>query len=238
MSETSDRNSQKTIRVGIPLFDAADLLDVTIPMEVLALSTDPRVELHLVAETLEPVTLKPRLQVSPTDSYESCPQLDVLVVPGGEGLTPKLSDRRLIRFLQTQGRDARWITAICAGSLLLGAAGLLDGHVATTHWASLPALELFPQVQVASGHPRYVISRDRMTTGGVTSGLDMSVALLALLAGEQPARNAELLLEYAPEPPYGVGHPDRADPVTRTQTGRWLRPLVEERIQAIRELLP
>lgn len=229
----------RSARIGIPLFDGADLLDVTAPMEVLELLL-PKPEIVLPSADGGSVTLAPKLTVRATHSFASCPEVDVLMVPGGPGLDARLKDRDLLEFLRRRADEARWVTAVCAGSLLLAAAGLLDGHEATTHWASLPLLELFPEVTVVGkerGYPRYVRDGNRLTTGGVTSALDMSVFLAAELGGEQQAKNAELFLEYAPEPPFGVGNPNLADATTRARTGERLEPLIRRREEVIREIL-
>ncbi len=225
--------------IGFPLFPDADLLDVMVPLELLGFLERPEVQIQLIGRSLsEPVTLAPgKVKVMPDTTFQSCPQLDVLIVPGGGGVLAAMKDESYLDFIRRQAAGARYVTAVCAGSLPLAAAGLLNGHMATTHWASLSALGLFPQVTVAPGYPRYVLSGNRITTGGVSSGIDMALALCALLGGEEQAKQVQLLIQYAPQPPYQAGDPTTADPVTWGQVCKRLDPLRESRIAFIRALL-
>src|SRR3954468_11121872 len=152
-------SQDNAILVGFPLFEEADLLDVTVPLELLAFLERPAVRIQLIGRSLtEPVTLAPgKVRVMPDTTSQSCPQLDVLRVPGGSAVLAAMKDRNSLDFIRYQAAKARYVAAVCAGSLPLAAAGLLNGYTATTHWASLSALHLFPQVNVALGYPRYVL---------------------------------------------------------------------------------
>ncbi|HEX3554073.1 MAG TPA: DJ-1/PfpI family protein [Thermoanaerobaculia bacterium] len=232
-------SQDNAIAVGFPLFEEADLLDVTIPLELLAFLERPAVRVQLIGRSLaEPVTLMPgKIRMMPDTTFQSCPQLDVLMVPGGSGVLAAMKDKSYLDFIRHQAAKARYVAAVCAGSLPLAAAGLLNGYTATTHWASLSALHLFPQVNVAPGYPRYVLSGNRITTGGVSSGIDMALALCALLGGEEQAKQVQLLIQYAPQPPYQAGDPTTADAVTWGQACKRLEPLRESRVDFIRTLL-
>src|ERR1700724_3607085 len=225
--------------IGFPLFHDADLLDVMAPLEALGFLQRPRARMTLVGpEAGKPVTLNPgETRVLPDAGFEDCSDLDVMIVPGGMGLVKALGDQRYVTFLRKHEREARYVVGVCAGALGLACVGLLNGHVATTHWAFLGVLGLFPEITVAPGYPRYVISGNRMTTGGVTSGLDMAIALCALLGGDDEARQVELLLQYAPRPPSGAGDPSVADPTTWAHASLRLETLRTDRAAFVRKLL-
>ncbi|NQY97790.1 MAG: DJ-1/PfpI family protein [Henriciella sp.] len=137
---------------------------------------------------------------------------DVILVPGGGTPTiDTLEDEATIEFLAKQGESAKWIVAVCTGSLLLGKAGLLKGYKAASHWSVIDTLEAFGATPV---HERVVIDRNRCTGGGVTAGVDIGLTIAGELAGEDIAKLIELVLEYNPAPPFGTGHPSIADPTT------------------------
>ncbi len=195
-----------TIRIGMLLFPNLTQLDLTGPYEVLA--RVPGVEQHLVWKDLAPVRAGTGLAILPTTTLAAAPQFDVLFVPGGRGCVPLMRDAEVLSFLRQQARDARYVTAVCTGSLLLGAAGLLEGYEATTHWAFH---ELLAQCGARPVHKRVVVDRNRLTGGGVTAGIDFGLRLAAELANEQTARAIELGLEYNPEAPFQCGSPELAD---------------------------
>lgn len=141
--------------------------------------------------------------------FETCPaDLDILFVPGGlKGTLPAMSDPAVIGFLADRGVRAKFVTSVCTGSLLLGAAGLLDGYRAASYWMVRDLLPLFGATPV---HERVVVDRNRITGGGVTAGLDFGLTLAALLRGEDHAKMLQLLVEYDPHPPFDAGAPERA----------------------------
>lgn len=194
------------IRIGMLLFPKLTQLDLTGPYEVLA--RVPGAELHLLWKNTEPVQAGTGLSIVPTRTLADAPQLDVLFVPGGRGCVPLMHDQPVLGFLREQAPGARYVTAVCTGSLLLGAAGLLQGYAATTHWAFH---DLLAQCGARPVRKRVVVDRNRITGGGVTAGIDFGLRLAAELATEQVARAIELGLEYDPEAPFRCGSPDLAD---------------------------
>ncbi|OUL20809.1 thiamine biosynthesis protein ThiJ [Nostoc sp. 106C] len=201
----NSRENHPSISIGIVLFPNVTQLDFTGPYEVF--TKLPNTHLHLLAETLEPIRSDRGLTFLPDTTFAQSPPLDVLFVPGGPGIDAKLEDREFLDFLKTQGEKARYVTSVCTGSLLLAAAGLLQGYRATTHWLSLDLLELFGVKVVEQ---RVVIDRDRITGGGVTSGIDFGLVIAAELFGEAIAQSIQLGIEYNPQPPFNSGSPHTA----------------------------
>lgn len=211
-----------TIQIGILIFPRVQQLDLTGPYEVLA--SLPGTAMHLVARSLEPVRSATGLMLTPTTTFQDCPRLDVVCVPGGAGINPLLRDAETLDFLRHQAADARYITSVCTGALVLGAAGLLQGRRAATHWNAMDMLPVFGAIPV---HQRVVRDGNVITGGGVTAGIDFALTLVAELAGQAAAEAVQLNLEYAPAPPFNAGLPDTAptDVVTA----------VKARIQASRQ---
>ena len=195
------------IRIAMLLFPDLTHLDLTAPFE--GLTRLPGAEVSLVWKSLDAVTSGTGLRLSPTATLVDAPQADVLFVPGGSGLVPLLGDPAVLEFVRRQAASARYVTAVCTGSLLLGAAGLLEGYRATTHWAFHEFLARCGAIPVRE---RVVLDRNRITGGGVTAGIDFALRLNAELIGEQQARAIQLGLEYDPEPPSDSGSHERATP--------------------------
>jgi cyclohexyl-isocyanide hydratase len=192
------------------LFPRLTQLDLTGPLEVFHRIPDTQV--HVLWKDTSPVHADgAQIGILPTATLSASPRLDVLFVPGGFGHVPLLTDDEVLSFLADQGKSARYVTSVCTGALLLGAAGLLEGYEATTHWAYMELLDAFGARPVRR---RVVIDRNRITGGGVTAGLDFALRVVAELAGEPTAKAIQLRLEYDPEPPFRSGHPDVADPET------------------------
>lgn len=164
---------------------------------------------HLVAKTKEPIKSDAGLVFVPSATFDTCPQdLDIICVPGGTtGTLSAMQDEATLRFVKDRGQRAKWVTSVCTGSLLLGAAGLLEGYKATSHWVMKNSLTIFGAVPTAG---RVVTDRNRITGGGVTAGIDFGLAIVDRLRGRQYAEAVQLLAEYAPEPPFDAGTPDRA----------------------------
>jgi cyclohexyl-isocyanide hydratase len=203
--------------VGMILFPRLTQLDLTGPYEVFARLPDTRV--LLTAHRREPVVSEYGLAIIPDTVFEEAPPFDVLFVPGGKGINTALEDDVFLAFLRRQGEQAKYVTAVCTGALLLGAAGLLRGYRATTHWLSLELLPLLGAVPIAE---RVVVDRNRITGAGVTAGIDFALTVAAALHGEEVARRIQLMLEYDPLPPFSSGSPRLADPATvaAVKTGR------------------
>ena len=199
------------ISVGMVLFDGLAQLDLTGPYEVLARMPDTRV--HLVAASREPVRSEWGLAIVPDATFDDAPPIDVLCVPGGWGVNARLTDDALLAFLRARGERARYVTSVCSGALLLGAAGLLRGYRATTHWLSL---DLLPLLGAEAVDARVVHDRNRITGAGVTAGVDFALMLAAELFGEPVAQRIQLAIEYDPAPPFTSGSPRTAPPEVRT----------------------
>ncbi|MBI5132183.1 MAG: DJ-1/PfpI family protein [Rhodopseudomonas palustris] len=172
---------------------------------------------HIVAKTRDPVKSDAGLVFVPSATFADCPaDLDIICVPGGtQGTLAAMQDEATIRFLKDRGSRARFVTSVCTGSLVLGAAGLLDGYRATSHWAAKPVLPVFGAVPTEG---RVVRDRNRITGGGVTAGIDFGLSLVGQLRDRQYAEVAQLIAEYAPEPPFDAGTPARAPADVRALT--------------------
>ncbi len=194
-------------RIGFLLFPDLTQLDMTGPYEVFAKVPESRV--HLVWKTLDPVTAAGGMRIMPDTTLADCPQLDLVCVPGGAGMNALLNDPEVLDFLRRQAPGARYLTSVCTGSLVLGAAGLLRGRRATTHWMSLPMLAAFGCEPVAE---RVVTDGKIITGGGVTAGIDFALTVAADLLGAEAAQRIQLGIEYNPAPPFDAGSPDRAAP--------------------------
>jgi len=192
--------SSTPLQVGLVMFPDLTQLDLTGPYEIFARM--PRTQVHLVAATVAPVRSERGLTIAPDATFESAPQLDILCVPGGVGVNAMMEDGAFLQFLQNQARHARYVTSVCTGALLLGAAGLLRGYRATTHWLSLDLLPLFGAQPVDE---RVVIDRNRVTGGGVTAGIDFGLVLASELFGRPVAEEIQLMIEYDPAPPFTGG---------------------------------
>src|SRR5476649_329119 len=172
-----------TLQIGFVLFPGIQQLDLTGPYDVLG--SLPDVQLHLVWKDLAPVTSSTGMVFTPTMTYADCPPLDVICVPGGAGVGALMEDPHTLEFLKAQAQTARYVTSVCTGSLVLGAAGLLRGRRATCHWAAIDHLTLLGAIPVRE---RVVVDGNIVTGAGVASGIDFALALAAILDGEQVAR--------------------------------------------------
>lgn len=193
----------KTLEIGMLLFPRITQLDLTGPFEVLSRLSACRV--HLIWKSLDPVTSDSGLGMLPTTTFAACPQLDVVLVPGGPGQIPLMEDQEVLEFLRIQSVGAQYMTSVCTGSLVLGAAGLLRGYRAACHWMSRDLLSEFGAEPVAD---RIVCDRDRITGGGVTAGIDFALILAARLRSEAEAQAIALQLEYRPAPPFAIDAPE------------------------------
>jgi cyclohexyl-isocyanide hydratase len=194
------------VTIGMILFEGMTQLDLTGPLEVFSRLSDTKI--HLVSKTKDPVRSDRGLTIIPDTTFNDCPEeLTVIFVPGGPGVSRVLADDEYIDFIRSRGKAA-FITSVCTGSIILAACGLLDGFKATTHWLSLDLLRRF---NVETQNSRVVIDRNRITGGGVTSGIDFALTIASILFDDQVAKELQLLIEYNPQPPFLSGHPDVAD---------------------------
>ncbi len=194
------------VTIGMILFEGMTQLDLTGPLEIF--SRFPDTKIHLVSKTRDPVRSDRGLTIIPDTTFNDCPQeLTVIFVPGGPGVSRVLGDEEYIDFIRSRGK-ATFITSVCTGSIILAACGLLNGFKATTHWLSLDLLKRF---NVETQNSRVVIDRNRVTGGGVTSGIDFALTIASILFDEKVAKELQLLIEYNPQPPFLSGHPDVAD---------------------------
>jgi cyclohexyl-isocyanide hydratase len=211
-------------RVAMLLFPRLTQLDLTGPYEVFA--SVPGVEIQLMWKNLDPIVSESGLKILPTHTLADAAQADLLCVPGGPGQIDLMTDDEVLSFLQRAAAQAKYVTSVCTGSLLLGAAGLLKGYRATTYWASLEDLSMLGATTVRE---RVVIDRNRITGGGVTAGIDFALTVVAQVWGPTMARIVQLGLEYNPAPPFNAGSPEKipADELQRLQ--KLMQPGVERR---------
>jgi cyclohexyl-isocyanide hydratase len=188
------------------LFPNVTQLDFTGPLQVL--SRLPDAQIHIAATTMTPVPTDATLTLNPTTTFADCPPADVLCAPGGFGVDDAILDRALMDFVRRESARARYVTSVCTGAFILGAAGILKGKRATTHWAYHEALKDVGAIPVKA---RVVRDGNIMTGGGVTAGLDFAFTLAAEIAGADVARSIQLGLEYDPAPPFECGSPEKAD---------------------------
>jgi cyclohexyl-isocyanide hydratase len=194
------------MKLGIPIYQDVNLLDVTGPLEMFYWAGQSNaLETVLVSADGRSVTSMSGVRFEPHASFAQMPSLDVLWVPGGSpgalATIMKALDSQYLRYLRQIAAGAKWVCSVCEGALLLARAGLLDGHEATTHWAFVECLKRFPAVKVDSARRRFVVSGNRLTGGGISSGLDEALELISLLFGEESAEDVQVSTQYFPQPP-------------------------------------
>ena len=194
-----------TFHVGFLLFPNITQLDMTGPFEVL--SRMPGAKVDVIWKRHETVISDTGLSVLPTATFDEITSLDLICVPGGPGVGALLEDKQTLTFLRRIAPTARYITSVCTGALVLGAAGLLKGKRATTHWMSHDLLAPFGAIPVQQ---RVVQDGNVITGGGVTAGIDLALSVVAAVAGESTARQVQLAIEYDPKPPFDSGSPNSA----------------------------
>jgi len=194
--------------IGFLLFPGLTQLDLTGPYEVLARLPGSADRLHLIWKAREPVASDSGMTILPTTTFADRPRLDIVCVPGGPGVGALMEDLEALDFLRAAAGEARYVTSVCTGSLVLGAAGLLRGRRAACHWMSRDLLAAFGAEPVAE---RVVVDGNVVTGGGVTAGIDFALTLVGEIAGAETAQKIQLLLEYDPAPPFDTGS-DRSAP--------------------------
>src|SRR6266481_6225282 len=204
-SKFSEVVMSEPLQIGLVIFPKVTQLDLTGPVQVF--SSVPGAKVHLIWKRIEPVASDSAL--TPTITFADCPQLDVICVPGGFGTDEMVNDEEVLDFLRKQAEGAKYITSVCTGSLVLGAAGLLRDYRATTHWSAMDLLAAFGATPAKT---RVCVDRNRVTGGGVTAGIDFALTLVSIMVDRQTAEAVQLRLEYNPAPPFNAGSPDTAPP--------------------------
>ncbi|WP_139195238.1 DJ-1/PfpI family protein [Curtobacterium sp. MCBA15_001] len=203
---TTPEHDPAELRIAFLLFPDLTLLDLVGPAQVL--TRLPGVHVEYVAATLDPIATDCGLALTPTATLSDATPADVLVVPGGDGAFTAMLDPDVVAFVRREAERATWVTSVCTGAFVLGAAGLLAGKRATTHWASKPMLAAFG---ATPADDRIVDDGSVVTAAGVSAGIDMALWLAAELAGQPEAERIQLQIEYDPQPPFDAGSAERAD---------------------------
>ncbi len=208
--------------IAMLIYPGMTALDLIGPQQVLGYTMGTKID--LVWKTLEPVVTDTNLKILPTAAFRDITgNVDMIFVPGGgKGTVALMTDAAVTSFLAEKGKTAKWVTSVCSGSLVLGAAGLLRGYRATSHWAVRDVLPVLG-AEVAPG--RYVEDRNRITAGGVTAGIDFGLYLAGKLRGADYGRAVELMLEYDPHPPFHTGTPAEAPANVRETIAKMYAPL-------------
>src|SRR6202171_4888863 len=229
-----DRKTRKALimstplQIGLLLFPIVTQLDFPGPLQVF--SSVPGAKVHLIWKRIEPVPSDSVLMLTPTITFADCPPLDVICVPGGVGTDDMVNDEEMLDFLRRQAKGAKYVTSVCTGSLVLGAAGLLQGYKAATHWSAMDYLAPFGATPTKT---RVCVDRNRVTGGGVTAGIDFALTLVSLLLDRPTAEAIQLRLEYNPAPPFNSGSPDTAPPELVAMFKEKIAPSRQRRSDAI-----
>ncbi len=221
----------RPLEIGALIFEAVDQLDVTGPFEIL--SHLPETAFRLYGKTAAPVRDVRGLRLLPDARLDDAPRFDVLVVPGGFGQEAVMEDEETLAWVKRQAGDATHVLSVCTGALILGAAGLLKGRRATTHWAVRHLLPFFGAVGVEE---RVVVDGKVTSTAGVTAGLDGALRLAAALRGEEAAQRIQLFMEYAPQPPFDCGTPKSATPAVVEDVRRQRQAVTAQREATARRI--
>jgi cyclohexyl-isocyanide hydratase len=216
--------------IALLLFPQITQLDLTGPYEVFCRCPDAQV--HLVWKDRNPVVTEHGLVLMPTATFDELPQVDVLCVPGGYGINGLLLDAVTLDWVRQVARSARFVTSVCTGSLVLGAAGLLKGRQATTHWASM---HLLAELGAVATEGRVVRDGTVITGGGVTAGIDFALELVAALHSPAIAQAIQLAIEYNPAPPFNAGHPDVAPREITQAIQQRIAAMQGERLSLVRQ---
>jgi cyclohexyl-isocyanide hydratase len=216
------------LQIGLVIFPKVTQLDFTGPLQVF--SSVPGANVHLIWKRIEPVPSDSVMLLTPTITFADCPQLDVICVPGGAGSDDMVNDKEMLDFLRRQAVGAKYITSVCTGSLVLGAAGLLRGYRAATHWTAMEFLEPFGAIPA---NTRVCVDRNRITGGGVTAGIDFALTLVSIMVDRPTAEAIQLRIEYNPAPPFNAGSPDTAPPEVLALTKEKIVPSKKRRGEAV-----
>jgi len=216
--------------IGMLLYPDLTQLDLTGPAQVL--SRAPAVKMHYLWKRIEPVPSDAGIALMPTTTFKDCPQLDMICVPGGAGQVALMKDEETLGFLRKQGEKAKYVTSVCTGSLILGAAGLITGYKSACHWMYRDFLPAFGAIPV---NARVVKDRNRFSGGGVTAGIDFALTVVGDIWGEEAAKMIQLHLEYNPQPPFNAGSPETAGPELTAKAKKLFEESLKQREQQINE---
>jgi cyclohexyl-isocyanide hydratase len=217
------------LQIGSLLFEGVDQIDLTGPFEVL--SRIPNSTYRIYGKTTEPVRDLKGLRLTPDAALADAPQLDVLHVPGGFGQEALMEDAEVLGWIRRQASGAHSVFSVCTGALLCGAAGLLKGRRATTHWASFHLLPFFGAIPV---NERVVVDGNWVFAAGVTAGIDGALRLAAELRGDEAAQTIQLYMVYAPEPPFNSGTPETAPAAILDHARQSVRGITAQREETAR----
>ena len=218
---------------GFVIFPHLTQLDFTGPLQVLHRLPGARTE--IVAKTREPILSDCGMAIMPTKTFADCPQLDLLCIPGGFGVDQAIEDAATITFVREQGARAQYVTSVCTGAFILGAAGLLQHKRATTHWAYH---HLLPRVGAIPVQERVVRDGRTFTGGGVTAGIDFAFTVMHEIAGSSVAQAVQLALEYTPHPPFQAGSPALAPAEIKGVVDQRLAPRLQQFITILERVAP
>lgn len=219
------------LQIGSLLFEGIDQIDLTGPFEVL--SRIPNSTYRIYGKTADPIRDMQGLRLAPDATLAEAPPLDVLHVPGGHGQEVLMEDAEVLGWIRQQASAACAIFAVCTGALICGAAGLLKGRRATTHWSALHLLPLFGAIPI---NQRVVVEGAFVFAAGVTAGIDGALRLAAELRGDETAQSIQLHMAYAPEPPFDSGTPETAPPAILADAQRKIRSITALREQTARRI--
>jgi len=224
-------NADGQLNIGAIIFPDIDQMDFTGPFEVL--TRLPNAAFHILWKDKIPVRDMRGLILTPEKTFSEAPQLDVLVVPGGYGQEALMDDETVLSFIRKQAVQAKYVMSVCTGALTCGAAGLLRGRRATTNWTVFHLLEYFGATPVKE---RVVVDGNFVSTAGVSAGIDGALLMAAMLRGPRAAEQIQLYIEYAPEPPFRSGEPDKAPPEVLEAARQAGRPMAELRLATAKRI--
>lgn len=225
MAKHSDLMGGKQLTIGMIAYPGMFLQDLVGPLTVFEALMNR--DIHLIWKDKKEVSTGSLISIKPTTTFSECPKdLDVLFLPGGvPGTLEVMKDKETLSFIAERGETAKYITSVCTGSLILGAAGLLKGYKATSHWVTLDVLKEFGAIP---SDARIVEDRNRITGGGVTAGIDFGLAIAAKLRSQTYAEAIQLYIEYNPQPPFNAGSPKTASKEVNMFIGGMLNPIAEQ----------
>ncbi len=223
--------SDKHLQIGSLVFEGLDQIDLTGPFEVL--SRIPNSTYRIYGKSLASVRDLRGLRLTADAILADAPQLDVLHVPGGYGQEALMEDEEVIAWVKKQAAGATNVLSVCTGALICGAAGLLKGRRATTHWSAFHLLQIFGAIPV---NERVVIDGNMVFAAGVTAGIDGALRVAAMLRGDEAAQQIQLYMEYAPEPPFNSGTPDTAPEAVLANARESAKKITEQREKTARRV--